>query len=132
MQQQVDLSLENTSFMEPLRVEHDGVAVMVVQTENGIYAYEDRCPHAFWPISEGEVNSGILECPGHGWTFDVKTGKCLNAPAYCLKRISVIIHGDIIRLAWEAEPSIPMEKASGPSSCPARPIVPILSAKPEH
>src|ERR1700687_6171508 len=49
------------------RVEFEGRSFVIVRTEAEIYAYVDACPHAFWPLSEGTLRDGVLECPGHGW-----------------------------------------------------------------
>jgi nitrite reductase/ring-hydroxylating ferredoxin subunit len=79
---------------------HQGVPLVVIRTGGEVFAYHDRCPHAFWPLSEGALSAGVLECPGHGWEFDVATGRCLNAPANCLTAVTVTVEGDIVRLAW--------------------------------
>lgn len=75
--------------------------LVILRTESQISAYEDVCPHAFWPLSEGIVRDGVLECPGHGWEFSVSTGHCLNAPAYCLTPVSLHVSGEQIHLEWE-------------------------------
>src|SRR5262249_7703633 len=86
-----------------LRVERDGATLVVIRLSEGVFAYHDRCPHAYWPLSQGTLNNGVLECPGHGWEFDVETGRCLNAAAYCLIPIGVMREGDSVGLAWDGE-----------------------------
>ena len=85
------------------RVECEGRNFVIVRTEAEIYAYVDACPHAFWPLSDGTLRDGVLECPGHGWEFNVRTGRCLNAPDHCLAPVSVVLQGEAIRLGWEEE-----------------------------
>jgi nitrite reductase/ring-hydroxylating ferredoxin subunit len=85
----------------PVRVEREGMKLVVIRTQAGIFAYEDVCPHAFWPLSEGTVQDGALECPGHGWEFRVEDGRCVNAPAYCLTPIAVRVEGGEVVLSWE-------------------------------
>jgi nitrite reductase/ring-hydroxylating ferredoxin subunit len=75
------------------------MAVVVIRSSQGITAFHDRCPHAEWPLSEGEVANGILECPGHGWRFDIATGQCLNSPIYCLTSFAVMIRDDRVHIA---------------------------------
>lgn len=75
------------------RVEHDGHEVVVIRRGERVFAYRDVCPHAFWPLSQGSIHHGFLECPGHGWEFDVETGECRTAPGYCLTPIPVTIIG---------------------------------------
>ena len=46
----------------------------------GWRAFPDRCPHRLVPLSEGRINqSGQLECPYHGWSFD-GDGTCRSIP----------------------------------------------------
>jgi nitrite reductase/ring-hydroxylating ferredoxin subunit len=85
----------------PVRIEHEGMSIVLLRTPSGVFAYEDVCPHAFWPLSDGSVQDGVLECPGHGWEFSVESGRCLNAPAYCLTPIAVSVQGETVLLSWE-------------------------------
>ena len=39
-----------------------------------VHAMENRCPHADLPLSEGLLDGYLIECAGHAWTFDVRTG----------------------------------------------------------
>lgn len=99
----IDLPKKDIPLNVPIRVEHAGTALVVVRTEAGVFAYKDVCPHAFWPLSSGAMSGGALECPGHGWEFDVQTGRCLNAPTYCLSAATVVQGSDTVRLTWQSE-----------------------------
>jgi len=92
------LSLADLPDGSLTHVELDGVNLVVVRSGAEVFAYYDKCPHAFWPLSEGSLNNSVLECPGHGWEFDIKTGRCLNAPVYCLTPVLVTLEGDTVRL----------------------------------
>jgi nitrite reductase/ring-hydroxylating ferredoxin subunit len=96
-----EIPIADVPLNVPTRVEHEGMKLVVVRTESQISAYEDVCPHAFWPLSEGTLRGGVLECPGHGWEFSADSGRCLNAPAYCLTPISLEVLDGIIRLEWD-------------------------------
>jgi toluene monooxygenase system ferredoxin subunit len=85
----------------PVKLEHEGMKLVLIRTETSVVAYEDVCPHAFWPLSDGTVQNGVLGCPGHGWEFSVANGRCLNAPAYCLTPVSVSVQGDTVLLSWD-------------------------------
>lgn len=99
----INLSLNDIPLDTPVPVEDSGSAVVVIRSAEGVRAYKDLCPHAFWPLSAGAVNNGVLECPGHGWEFNVETGKCLSAPAYCLTPVSAAVDGETVSLSWEME-----------------------------
>src|SRR5262249_17380835 len=97
----IKLRIADVPFEIPFRIKHDGVAIVVYQSDEGIRAYEDVCPHAAWPLSSGLVCNGVLECPGHGWEFNIQTGQCLNAPVYCLTPVNVRVDGDSVHLDYD-------------------------------
>ena len=43
----------------------------------------DRCPHRNYPLSEGRVVSGTVQCPYHGWRFGAD-GACVDVPGCAL------------------------------------------------
>lgn len=63
---------------EPLRVLIAGEPVVLFRGKGGaIGALIDRCPHRGAALSLGHVTSdGTLECPFHGWRFDVTGANC--------------------------------------------------------
>ncbi len=79
------------------RFELEGVAIAVVRIDDQFYAIGDRCSHANYSLSEGEVlkDEKELECWKHGSTFSLETGKpaCMPAtkpvPVY-----DVVVEGD--------------------------------------
>lgn len=83
-----------------VRIGREGSNLLVVRSNGQLYAYRDQCPHAFWPLSEGTLKKNVLECPGHGWEFDIVTGRCLNTPDYCLSSVVVAINGDTAVFQW--------------------------------
>lgn len=97
----LEIKLDDIPLEIPVRLKHDGAAIVVIQTRNGVSAFHDRCPHAQWPVSDGEIVDGILVCPGHGWQFNMNTGQCLNSPTYQLKPLSVVVYNDSIHIEWE-------------------------------
>jgi len=58
-----------------------GLDIAVVNTDEGVYAIEDRCSHADVALSEGEVEGCTIECWLHGSQFDLRTGVPLSLPA---------------------------------------------------
>jgi len=56
------------------------LAVYRIGTE--FFATEDTCTHGQASLSEGEVDDeGQVECPWHGGTFCVRSGKATGFPA---------------------------------------------------
>lgn len=71
-----------------LDVEVDGCFVAVVQLEDGLHAFEDRCTHDGEPLAGAEIEAdaatpcGVVVCPRHGARFCLSTGEALTPPAY--------------------------------------------------
>ncbi len=65
------------------RFEVGGLAVCVVRCGDDFYAIGDRCSHADYSLSEGEVlcEEREVECWKHGSTFSLKTGEPQSLPA---------------------------------------------------
>ncbi len=97
--QRIEIPLADIPADRPVRVEHGERGIVVVRTGDDVSAFEDSCPHAQWRLSDGELNDGVLECPGHGWEFRATTGVCVNVPAYCLKRFAVSVRSDVVEIA---------------------------------
>jgi nitrite reductase/ring-hydroxylating ferredoxin subunit len=97
----IELKLDDIPLEKPVRLQQDGLAMVVIRSGKGVSAFHDRCPHAQWPVSEGEMIGGILVCAGHGWLFNVTTGQCLNSPAYQLKPLSVVVYNDSVHIEWD-------------------------------
>ena len=66
--------LEDIPRNTGLRVEVEGIGIGLYRVRESVHAMEDACPHAGFPLSEGELHDGVITCRAHGWPFDVRTG----------------------------------------------------------
>ena len=57
-----------------LRVRVDEVDIGLYRVGDEVYAMEDNCPHAGFPLSKGQLQECVIVCEAHGWPFDVRTG----------------------------------------------------------
>lgn len=74
-----------------------GEEVVLVQWDDTLFALEDNCSHQDYPLSDGTVEDGQLECVFHGAKFDVRTGKATQLPAIKpVKTYPVEVRGDEI------------------------------------
>ena len=65
-----------------LRREIAGEPITLGRDESGtVFAMRDICPHRAAPLSKGCIKSGTVECPYHGWRFDITDGACQEIPA---------------------------------------------------
>ncbi len=70
-----------------------------------IYAMDDVCPHAGYPLHEGQLAGGYIVCNGHGWEYDLETGLCPGVPGPPLARYPVRIEGGDVSI----DPASPLE-----------------------
>jgi 3-phenylpropionate/trans-cinnamate dioxygenase ferredoxin subunit len=90
---------------EARRVVADRIEIALVNLGNGQFvAVDDICSHAEASLSEGEVDSEdeTIECPRHGSTFDLRTGKPRSLPATVpIATFPVKVEGDTILIELE-------------------------------
>jgi 3-phenylpropionate/trans-cinnamate dioxygenase ferredoxin subunit len=83
----------------------DGLEIAVVNLgPDGFRAVGDVCSHAHYLLSEGEVDvdEATIECPKHGSTFDLDTGRPRTLPATLpVATYAVKVDGDRILIEVE-------------------------------
>lgn len=57
--------------------------VLVVLHEGELYAIEDACNHAGASLRGGDIVDGCIECPAHGFLFDLRTGALSKPKGLC-------------------------------------------------
>ncbi len=55
---------------EAERTEREGLAIGLYRDGDQVYAMEDACPHAGFPLSRGTFENCVIVCDAHGWPFD--------------------------------------------------------------
>lgn len=102
-----------------LRVEIDGVGVGLYRVGDEIFAMEDACPHAGFPLSAGELSGCVIVCKAHGWPFDVRTGFAPeDADGFPLPCFAVRVEGDMVEVDLEDRINDPRRGRRGASSAP--------------
>jgi 3-phenylpropionate/trans-cinnamate dioxygenase ferredoxin subunit len=67
---------------QSVSVEVDGQAILICNTENGVFAVEDRCTHSDMPLCGGQIVGNFISCPVHGAVFDLSDGSVQAPPAF--------------------------------------------------
>ena len=73
----------STGDLEPGQImlaDVDDKRIMLVNVDGQYYALQEECTHAACPLSEGNLEGQVIECPCHGSEFDVTTGVALTRP----------------------------------------------------
>ena len=55
--------------------------ILLYKKGNTVCAISETCSHAGGPLSEGEVDGNIVQCPWHGSRFDICSGLVKGGPA---------------------------------------------------
>jgi toluene monooxygenase system ferredoxin subunit len=76
-----------------------GKEILLVNVDGEVRAYENRCPHQAWKLSDGDLDGCQLTCVRHMWEFEVLTGHGINPEDARLKPHQCEVDGDgIIRV----------------------------------
>lgn len=68
--------------------------IAIINHQGTLVGIESECKHMRASLTKGQFAGDTLTCPWHGWTYDVRTGACLNHPEFQLRRYQVEIDGD--------------------------------------
>ena len=81
-------------------------SMIVAHTVEGVFAYENVCPHARSPLErpDGRVvvhEKRFIVCSAHGASFRMADGRCVAGPGLgtALNRIGVVVRGGMVCLA---------------------------------
>ncbi|HEY8282879.1 MAG TPA: non-heme iron oxygenase ferredoxin subunit [Chloroflexota bacterium] len=55
--------------------------VLLARLDDGYHVVDDTCTHERCSLGDGWLEDGVVECPCHGATFDIRTGAALTLPA---------------------------------------------------
>lgn len=58
-----------------------GVGICLARYEGEVFAVGSTCTHQDFPMAEGHVVGGRIECVWHGAQFDLRTGDAVKLPA---------------------------------------------------
>ncbi|MEJ7596832.1 MAG: Rieske (2Fe-2S) protein [Kofleriaceae bacterium] len=70
--------------------------VIVTIVDGALVAVPGVCPHEDVALGDGYLDGSELVCPGHGWGFDLKSGRCRASPGLELRRYPITVIGDQI------------------------------------
>jgi len=99
--------VERKGMRITLSLEHD---VALFRVKGSVRAISNVCPHKQEPrLCEGLVRNGTVECPLHGWTYDITTGAVIVGSS-SLKTYTV---RELNNEVWlEVPPEVPPKWAS--------------------
>jgi 3-phenylpropionate/trans-cinnamate dioxygenase ferredoxin subunit len=73
-----------------------GTAIALANVGGKFFAMSNSCPHAGGPIGDGKLDEHKVTCPYHGWSYDVRDGKCFVDADVKLPTYDVRVVGDAV------------------------------------
>ena len=91
----------------PLRIEFAGEPVWLVELNGALACHTAVCPHRLGPLPPAgldEDRSATVQCPWHGYRFDVRTGASCDGQRLAMKTaLRVVVEGGQVRLVVPEE-----------------------------
>jgi toluene monooxygenase system ferredoxin subunit len=98
---------------EMIGVEVGSVKILLLNVEDEVQAYLDRCPHRASALSEGTFEGCTLTCATHLWEFDVLSGRGINPESTRLIRFPVKVENGMICVEIPEAGAIPQHVDQG-------------------
>jgi nitrite reductase (NADH) small subunit len=83
-----------------VQAKHTRIAIFR-NTEDEVFALEDRCPHKGGPLSQGIVHGKTVTCPLHAWNIDMSQGCAIEPDVGCVQTYDLKIEGNEVWLDLE-------------------------------
>ena len=52
-----------------------GTKILLTRVEGRVCAFVNKCPHLGLSLEKGRIEGGVVTCPWHGSSFDVRSGE---------------------------------------------------------
>jgi len=101
------MPFEDLWIGELLGVEVGGIKILLLNVEDEVRAYLDRCPHRASALSEGSLEDLKLTCSTHLWEFNALTGRGINPESSELIRFPVRVGNGLIYVEVPEAGAIP-------------------------
>ncbi|MFO0880115.1 MAG: Rieske (2Fe-2S) protein [Gemmataceae bacterium] len=75
-----------------------GRILALFQTDTGLYAIDDSCPHMGISLVGGAVEEDVVTCPLHGWRFRLQDGCWLSSPKVRVNCYQVRVQGEEVQV----------------------------------
>ena len=80
-------------------------------SQGGVFALLDRCPHKGGPLSQGIVFGERVACPLHNWSIELQTGCAVSPDEGCTQKFSVKVEDGQVYLDAAELSSVAAEAA---------------------
>ena len=75
-----------------------GRHVALFRLDEGFFAIDNLCLHQAGPLCDGDIEGGVVTCPWHGWSYDIRTGILVQDGKVGVSRHNTRVVGDLIEI----------------------------------
>jgi nitrite reductase/ring-hydroxylating ferredoxin subunit len=75
-----------------------GRHVAVFRLGGELHALDNMCLHRGGPLCDGLIHGGVVTCPWHGWSYEIRTGTLVQDPRVGVSRHEVQVVDDTVRV----------------------------------
>lgn len=68
------IDLSTIKAKQKMQVELKHHSILLIYTNDNVYALQDKCPHMGIPLFSGTVKDNVIKCKDHGLPISVETG----------------------------------------------------------
>jgi nitrite reductase/ring-hydroxylating ferredoxin subunit len=73
--------------------------IVVARSDDGVFhAFDNACPHSYFPLIEGEIHGQNITCVYHRIVFNMRSGAVTFGASAPLKLYDVRIEGDEVQV----------------------------------
>ena len=74
----------------------NGRHVALFRLGDEFFALDNMCLHRGGPLCDGDIVDGVVTCPWHFWSYEIKTGTMVQDPRVGVSKHEVRIEGEVI------------------------------------
>ena len=76
-----------------------GRHIALFRLDDGFFAIDNLCLHQAGPLCEGEIDArGVVTCPWHGWSYEIRTGTLVQDPRVGVSRHNTRVVDDHVQV----------------------------------
>ena len=76
----------------------NGRHVAIFRLDDSYFAIDNLCLHQAGPLCEGPIEKGVVTCPWHGWSYDIRTGILVQDGKVGVSRHNTRVVGDALQV----------------------------------
>lgn len=93
------VNYEEIPFGQMRAFDVDGESALFCRAFGSVYAFLNACPEGERPLDGGTLEAFVLTCGCHGYSFDIRSGRCINRSELSLDPLPIVWDKGRLRVA---------------------------------